>query len=53
MTERDKILMMQVLLSFVDDIHKGKPHPGPFSIRNRLRRYDENLDQLLSQAKDS
>jgi hypothetical protein len=49
MTERETILMIQVILSYVEDIGKGKTAPGPFGIRNRLRMYDKNLDKLLAE----
>lgn len=46
MTEREMILLTQVVLSFVEEIHKGKEAPGPLGIQTRLRLYDKNLDQL-------
>jgi Resolvase, N terminal domain len=47
MTEHEMIRMIQVVLSFVEEIHKGNGARGPFAIRARLRMYDENMDQLL------
>jgi hypothetical protein len=49
MTERETILMIQVILSYVEDMGKGKTAPGQFGIRNRLRMYDKNLDKLLAE----
>jgi hypothetical protein len=47
MNERETILLIQVVLSFVEEIHKGEKAPGPFAIKARLQMYDKNLDALL------
>jgi hypothetical protein len=49
MTERDKILVIQVILSYVEEIEKGEKAPGPLGIRNRLRMYDKNFDKLTAE----
>ena len=51
MTEREMILMIEVTVSFVEEIEKGGKAPGPFGIRTRLRLYDKNMDQLLGAKK--
>jgi hypothetical protein len=47
MTERDMVLMLQVLLSFVKEIHDGGSAPFPAGIQMRLRAYSQTIDQLL------
>jgi len=47
MPERDKVLLIQVLLSFVKEIHDGAAVPNPATIQQRLRLYDHTVDQLL------
>ena len=49
MIEREMILMIQVNLSYLEDVGKGKTPPGPLGIRNRLRMCDKNLDKLLAE----
>jgi hypothetical protein len=49
MIEREMILMIQVILSYLEDVGKGKTAPGPLAIRNRLRMCDKNLDKLLAE----
>jgi hypothetical protein len=49
MTERETILMIQVILSYVGDIGKGKTAPSLFGIRHRLHLYDKKLDKLLAE----
>jgi hypothetical protein len=43
MTEREMILLIQTLLSFVKDIHEGKPAPEPAAIQFLLRTNDREL----------
>jgi hypothetical protein len=52
MTERDKILVIQVILSYVEEIGEGEEAPGPLGIRHRLRMYDKNLDKVLGKKAD-
>jgi hypothetical protein len=47
MSEKEMILMLQVLLSFVEEIKEGKQAPGPWAIQQRLRTYKQNAEQLL------
>jgi hypothetical protein len=49
MNEREKVVMMRVLLSFVKDIHDGKSTPGPYAIQQRLRLYTESTERLLKE----
>jgi hypothetical protein len=48
MTEKEQVVMIRTILSFVEDIVKdGKKAPGPYGIANRLRMYMENHDKLM------
>jgi hypothetical protein len=49
MIEREMIVMIQVILSCMEDVGKGQTAPGPLGIRNRLRMCDKNLDKLLAE----
>jgi hypothetical protein len=46
-TETEKVVMLRVLLSFVQEIHQGHSAPGPNAILNRLRRFTETADRDL------
>jgi hypothetical protein len=48
-TEKEKVVIIETILSFVEDIVKdGKRAPGPYGITTRLRRYTELHDKLMS-----
>jgi hypothetical protein len=47
MPERDIVLLIQVLLSFVKEIHDGGAVPNPATIQQRLRSYDQTVDRLI------
>ena len=47
MTEREKVVMLRVLLSFIEEIRNGKKHPGPWAIQNRIRMYEKSTEELL------
>lgn len=47
LSEVEQIVLIQTLLSFVDDITKGGNPPGPKMIQGRLRRYAEQVQQKL------
>jgi hypothetical protein len=44
MSEREKVVLIRVLLSFVKDIRDGKTEPGPYEIQHRLRTYGDTTD---------
>jgi hypothetical protein len=48
MDEREKILLMWVTLSFVEDIRDGKGKPTPSQIKTRLHSYEKSIDQQLT-----
>ena len=47
LSELEQIILIQTLLSFVDDITKGGIPPGPKMIQGRLRRFTEQAQQKL------
>ena len=47
MSEIEQIILIQTLLSFVDDITKGGIPPGPKMIQGRLRRFAEQAQLKL------
>jgi hypothetical protein len=47
MTEREKVVLLRVMLSFAKEIHEGKNAPGPYAIQSRLRMYTESTEKLL------
>ena len=49
LSETEQIVLIQTLLSFVDDITKGGNPPGPKMIQGRLRRFAEQAQQKLGQ----
>jgi hypothetical protein len=50
MSELDMVVMIRVILSYVEDIHKGARSPGATSIRDKLRRYKESTVEALSKT---
>lgn len=50
MQEHEKIIMLYTLLHFVEEIHKGKPSPTPWAIRERLHYFEQTIEQLSEQA---
>lgn len=49
MEEREKVVMLYTLLSFIKEIHDGEDYPGPFVIRDRLRYFEKTTEQLLGE----
>lgn len=47
MSEREKVVLLYTLLSFVEEIHKGQSYPGPYAIQNRLRHFEQTAQELL------
>lgn len=47
-TEKEKIILIDTILSFVEEVHKGKSAPGPVGIARRLQLYTEKYDRLVS-----
>ncbi len=47
MTEREKVVMLYVLLSFVEEIHDRKKGLGPWAIQQRLRMFEKSTEELL------
>lgn len=52
MSEFEKIVLIRTLLSFAEEVQKGKPAPGPYAIQTRLRQYTETTAQLLSMQRN-
>ena len=48
MEEFEKIVLIRTILSFVEEIHKGKSAPGPVGIQTRLRHFTQTTAELLS-----
>ena len=49
MTEKEKVVIIETILSFVEEIVRdGKKAPGPYGITTRLRRYTEEHDKLMT-----
>lgn len=48
MSERDKVVLLYTLLSFVEEIHKGEGSPGPYAKQQRLRLFEKNTEELLA-----
>lgn len=54
MTEKEKVVLIDTILSFMEDMHKnGKSSPGPYAIAHRLRVYTERYEQILAQQQNS
>lgn len=49
MTERQIVLLIQVTLSLTKDMQDTGQVPGPWGIRQRLRMFDQKLDQFLKE----
>lgn len=48
MDEKEKIVLIETILSFVEEIHEGKKAPGPVGIAMRLKHYDGVYDKFAA-----
>ena len=44
MDEREKVVMLWTILSYVKEIRDGGDTPGPWAIQQRLRFYAQNAE---------